>query len=137
MIFRGFLQHIRFLWQNVRGTVQEQTSLEKKMRLQFEFATWAFVIGFACLVGGLGIYVARMGDLETYITAFALPGGVRAVLFIPMLLILDLPAIVVPAVKLWRPTRAVFGRFYLLLQVVFSLGMIGFIGYLELLVAWI
>ncbi len=86
---------------------------------------------------GLSIYLSRLFDLESYMTAFAVPGGVRAVLLIPMLLILTLPAVVVPAVKLWRPTRAVFGRFYLLLQVVFSLGMIGFIGYLELLVAWV
>ena len=137
MIFRGALQYIRYLWKNARGTLPEQTSLEKRLCLQFELATWAFVIGCAGLVSGLWIYLFRIFDLDTYMTAIALPGGVRAVLFIPVLLILILPAVVVPSVRLWRPTRTAFGRFYLLLQVVFCLSMIGFMGYLELLVAWI
>ncbi len=137
MTIRGALQHILYLWKNARRTLPDQTSLEKRLRLQFELATWSFVIGCAGLISGFLIYLIRSFDIAAYTPAIAVPGGVRIVLLIPTLLVLVLPAVVVPAVRLWRNTGAVFGRFYLLLQSVFCLSTIGFMGYLELLVAWV
>ena len=137
MIVRGALQYIRYLWQNARGTLSEQSNLEKKLRLQFELATWVFVIGWVGLISGFMIFISRIYDIDTYGTANALPGGVRTVLLIPVLLSLVLPIVMVPAVRLWRNTEAVLGRFYFLLQVVFCLGTIAFMVWAGWLLAWV
>ncbi|MCJ7626313.1 MAG: alpha/beta hydrolase [Anaerolineaceae bacterium] len=133
MLIRGALQYTRLLWRKVRGNVPEPTSSEALLRLRFELATWAFLVGSLAITAGFGYFLTSSHD--AMFNAMALPGGVRFLYVIPLLLVLTLPAIIYSAVLLWKYSRSVFGRFYLLVQTVVCTVTVIQFGYIGLLTA--
>jgi len=136
MMVRGSLRDFRQTWKSAQGSFPERTDIENRFWLMFELATWAFTIGVVGLLIGLIIFLSQGDDTPAYLLADALPGGIRWVLFIPTLLLFVLPIVVLSSIKLWRHSKTVSGRFYFLLQIFYCLGMLLFLGYADLLIAW-
>jgi pimeloyl-ACP methyl ester carboxylesterase len=133
MLIRGAFQYTRYLWRNARGNVSAPSFAEFRLRLRFELATWAFVVGSLALTAGFYIFFMRTPD--AMFNSMALPSGARMVIMIPPLLVLILPVIIVSTHSLWKPSKSVFGRSYMLLQSVFCAGTVLMLGFVGLLTA--
>jgi hypothetical protein len=135
MLFRGVFQYIRFLWKSARGKDPALTTSELQLRIRFELGSWAFLIGSLCITIGFNIFFMRTSD--AMFNSMALPAGARMVMMIPPLLVLILPVVIISAFSLWKSSRSILARFFLLLQAGFCTGTIVVLGYAGLLTALI
>ena len=133
MLIRGASRYTRTLWRKVRGKVLEPSSSEALLHLRFELASWSFLVGSLSITAGFWYFFSRTPN--AMFNVIALPGGVRFLYLIPIMLVLILPVIILSTASLWKYSRSVFGRFYLLLQSFFCTGTIVMLGYVGLLTA--
>jgi hypothetical protein len=136
MVFRGAVIGVRNIIDRKRGQTQERSEAGRLASLRFELVTWAFAVGSLGFGVGMFINILRAFEIPAYFYAFALPGGVRWVLFIPLMLILILPVLILSIIDKWRYTQRTRGHVYLVIQMLFGIGMIVLWARLEVLAAW-
>jgi hypothetical protein len=136
MLIRGTSRYLVDLWKNSRDKIPVLTSRIRRLRLQYELATWVFVAGSLAFAVSLYLYIYRVSDIPAYSYALALPGGMRIVLAIPWFLILVLIGVLILSALLWRSTRSVLGRSYYLLQALYGSGTVVFLIWSGLVMAY-
>jgi uncharacterized integral membrane protein len=136
MTFRGAFQYLRNLWKRNRGTASHNTARENLLQLRFELSSWIFILGCLLYLIALYLIIYRLNDNPAHFYALAVPTGARGVLFIAALLTLVLIIVFISAIQLWRYRRKVFGRTYLVLQVIFGGFFLAYLVWTDLLWAW-
>jgi len=135
MSIRAVFWTVRYHWQNVKGTLPARTSLEKILHLRYELSTWCFTVGSLSFAAGLWIYTYRNFDQISYFYAMAFPGGIRALLLIPLVLVLVMLLITATTILLWRDNRSILKRLYFLFQIVYGVLLIYIYARVDLLFA--
>jgi len=127
---------IRWLIRKKKGTLPERSPREKRLIRLFELASWVFIL---CNIGfgiGLNYFINLLSEYPGYWQANAFPAQARVILIIPPLLILVLPAVVIPSFMLWKYKKNVFRRSYYLLHVLYCGGFGFYLISSGLLLAW-
>jgi len=137
MILRSILRGIRRVWKKFRGTWIIRPPIEWKLYRRFELASWTFILSSLGLGIGFDHFGSQFSQFPGYWNASALPGEARWVLLIPISLVLVLPAVVIPAFKLWKYNKSVFRRTYYLFQALVCMGMAAFMIYSDMLFIWV
>lgn len=137
MFMRSIMRGIRRVWKKFKGTWIKRSSTEWGLHRRFELASWIFMLCSFGLGIGLEHFRSQLSQLPAYWNASALPAEARWVLMIPMMLILVLPAVVIPSFKLWKFNKNVFKRTYYLFQALVSTAMAAFMVYSNMLFIWV
>jgi hypothetical protein len=133
MVLRSILLGICRLWKIYRKTWIKRSPREWELHRRFELASWVFILSGLGLAAGLDHYRSQLAELPAYWNAGALPPEARWVLMIPLLLVLVMPAVVIPSFKLWKYKKNVFRRTYYLFQALVCLGLAAFMVYSDML----
>jgi pimeloyl-ACP methyl ester carboxylesterase len=136
MTFRGIGQILKYAWNWSRRQQLAGSNLEKRVRRLFELSTWTYCLGTIGM--GIGIYflVSRAFDERAYLYAMALPAEIQLILLLPLGLLFALPVSVVSGVYGWQLAKSKKEKAYIMLQVVYGLGMVANLAWLEILTAW-
>ncbi|MHA1450449.1 MAG: alpha/beta hydrolase, partial [Candidatus Hodarchaeales archaeon] len=137
MILRIFWLGVRKIYKRYKGALKKRTPAEWKLHRRFELADWVFTL--SCLGFGLGLSEFRdqLSELPGYWNASALPAEASWVMIIPVLMVIILPAVVIPSFRLWKYNRSILRRTYYLFQALVCSLFSAHIIYTNMLFIWV
>jgi hypothetical protein len=137
MFLRTIQRGIRKFWKKRRGTLKKRTPGEWKLHRKFELANRVFYLSCIGFGFGLSHFRDQLSELPGYWNASALPGDGRWVLLIPFLIVLILPAVVIPSFRLWKFNRSIIRRTYYLFQATVCVLLAAYLIYSDTIFAWL